>query len=317
VLLVRIYSPSRLTETVSQVLRDEPTVSALAIVPGASVRPAGDLILADVPREAANDIVDRLLATGVHREGSIQMEPVRTWISRAGYEAERSAPGAAADSIVWADVTQRAYEESELTFAFVTFMIFATLIASIGIVLDSQVLIIGAMILGPEFGAVAALGISLIRRRFALLRHALRTLVAGFAVAILVTTAVALVGRSLGWVEAADLVGPRPGTGFVYQPDKWSFVVALIAGSAGVLAMTSAKAGGLTGVFVSVTTIPAAGNVALGLAFGVWHEVRGSVLQLVVNIAGMALAGWVTLLLQHTVWQSVRARRRATTRVAG
>lgn len=315
-LLCRIYSPSRLTETVSQVLRDEPTVSALAILEGASVRPEGDLILADIPREMANDIVDRLLATGVHREGSIQVEPVRTWISRAGYEAELVAPGAAADSIVWADVTQRAYDESQLTFAFFTFMIFATLIASIGIVLDSQVLIIGAMILGPEFGAVAALGIALIRRRFSLLRHALRTLVAGFAVAILVTTVVALLGRLLGWVDAADLVGPRPGTGFVYQPDKWSFVVALIAGSAGVLAMTSAKAGGLTGVFVSVTTIPAAGNVALALAFGVWHEVRGSLLQLIANIAGMALAGWATLLLQHTVWESFPAGRRATTRGA-
>jgi hypothetical protein len=33
-------------------------------------------------------------------------------------------------------------------------------------------------------------------------------------------------------------------------------------------------------VFVSVTTIPAAGNVALGIAFGVGDEIRGSILQL-------------------------------------
>ena len=61
---------------------------------------------------------------------------------------------------------------------------------------------------------------------------------------------------------------------------------------------TSARAGGLAGVFISVTTIPAAGNVALGLAFGAWQEVIGSSLQLAINITGMALAGWVTLLLQ-------------------
>ena len=39
-----------------------------------------------------------------------------------------------------------------------------------------------------------------------------------------------------------------------------ALIVALIAGAAGVLALTSARAGGLTGVFISVTTIPAAGN---------------------------------------------------------
>ncbi len=308
---LRVYAPTALTTSVVQVLRDEPTVSTLAVLKGASVRPPGDLVLADVPRETANLVVDRLTATGVHVQGSIQLQPVRSWISQAGFDAERAAPGAEADAIVWVDVIQRAYEEAHLTFAFVTFMVFATLIASIGIVLDSQILIIGAMVLGPEFGAVAALGIALLRKRFGLLRHALRTLAIGFAIAVLATTVVMLVLRWLDWVDARDLTSDRLGTNFIYQPDRWSFLIAVIAGSAGVLAMTSAKAGGLTGVFISVTTIPAAANIAAGLAFGLWHEVRGSLLQLLVNITGMALAGWLTLAVQHVVWQRVRARRPA------
>lgn len=311
---LRIYAPATLTESVTQVLRDEPTVSTLAVLKGAAVRPPGDLVLADVPRETANVVVDRLRETGVHIHGSIQLEPVRSWISRAGFDAERAAPGAESDAIVWVDVIQRSYEESQLTFAFATFMVFATLIASIGIVLDSQILIIGAMVLGPEFGAVAALGIALLRRRFGLLRQALRTLAAGFAIAVLATTLAMLALRWLGWVDAGDLTSDRPGTSFVYQPDRWSFLIALIAGSAGVLAMTSAKAGGLTGVFISVATIPAAANIAAGLAFGLWHEVRGSLLQLMVNIIGMALAGWLTLVLQHVVWRRVRVRHTQVTR---
>ena len=208
---LRIYAPAALTESVVQVLRDEPTVSTLAVLKGASVRPPGDLVLADVPRETANVVVDRLTATGVHVHGSIQLEPVRSWISQAGFDAERAAPGAESDAIVWVDVIQRAYEESQLTFAFATFMVFATLIASIGIVLDSQILIIGAMVLGPEFGAVAALGIALLRRRFGLLRHALRTLAIGFAIAVLATTLVMLALRWLGWVDARDLTSDRLG----------------------------------------------------------------------------------------------------------
>jgi uncharacterized hydrophobic protein (TIGR00271 family) len=284
-------------------------VSALAVLEGASLMPAGDLVLADVARETANDVIDRLLDIGVQEQGAIQVEPLRTWISRPGFDAERAAPGADADAIVWADVVQRAYEESELTFAYTTFITLATLIASVAIVLDSQILIIGAMVLGPEFGAVAALGIALVRRRFTLLRHAVRTLVVGFAAAIAISTAVVLLGRWLGWVAEEDVSGPRPGTDFVYQPDRWSLVVALIAGTAGVLAMTSTRSGGLVGVFISVATIPAAGNVALGLAFGLGDEVWGSTLQLGVNITGMALAGWLTLVVQNAVWRRVRARR--------
>jgi len=316
VLHLRIYSPSALTDAVVQVLRDEPAVGTLAVLAGACLEPPGDVVLADLARESANEVIDRLRATGVQREGAIQIEPVRTWISQAGLAAERAAPGSSADAVVWADVVQRSYEESELTFSYLTFMTLATLIASIAIVLDSQILIIGAMVLGPEFGAVAALGLALVRRRPQLFWHALRTLLVGFLVAIVATTVVVLVGRALGWVSLADVLGQRPGTAFVHRPDHWSFLVALLAGAAGVLSLTSARASGLVGVFISVTTIPAAGNVALGLAFGVGSEVRGSLLQLGVNITGMALAGWMTLTLQQVVWAQVERRRRARPRAS-
>lgn len=307
---LRIYSPKETTEAVTDVLRADTTVSALAVLEGACVRPPGDVVLADVPRESANAVIERLRATGVQEHGAIQIEPVPTWISRPAYEAERVAPGAESDAVVWSDVVQRAYEDAELTFAFATFMVFATLIAAIGIVIDSQILIIGAMVLGPEFGAVAALGIALVRRRPSLLRRGVTSLAAGFAIAISVTAVAVALGRALGWIQSADVSGKRPGTGFIYQPDRWSFIVAVIAGAAGVLAMTSAKAGGLTGVFISVTTIPAAANIAAALPFGLWGEAGGSMLQLAVNIAGMAVAGWLTLLIQQTVWSRVARRPR-------
>ena len=163
--------------------------------------------------------------------------------------------------------------------------------------MDSQILVIGAMILGPEFGAVAALGVALVRRRFTLFRLAARTLVLGFAAAIAITAALALLARVLGWVTVDDVMGPRPGTDFIYSPDRWSLIVAVIAAAAGVLSITSARVGGLSGVFISVTTVPAAGNVGLGLAFGAGHEIWGSTLQLALNLSGMAVAGWATLSL--------------------
>jgi uncharacterized hydrophobic protein (TIGR00271 family) len=306
---LRISSPAHLTDEVLSLLSDDPAISSLSVVRGASLRPMGDLISADVAREAGNDVVDRLRGLGIHREGSVHIEPVRAWFSQRGFDAERRAPGSSADSVVWADVTQRAYEESELNWTYGSFMVLATLIAGIAIVLDSQILVIGAMVLGPEFGAVAALGVALVRRRVSLLRLAGRSLLLGFVVAILATTAASLVGRALGWITLGDVTGPRPQTGFIYTPDKWSFIVAVIAAAAGVLSLTSARVGGLSGVFISVTTVPAAGNVGLGLAFGAWHEVWGSSLQLLVNLSGMALAGWATLALQQAVWSRVSLHR--------
>jgi uncharacterized hydrophobic protein (TIGR00271 family) len=306
---LRITAPAEMTDDVLAILSDDPAVSSLALVRGASIQPAGDLVLADVAREAANEFVDRLRELGVHRVGSIHVEPVRAWLSQQGFEAEQRTPGSSADAVVWTDVTHRAYEESELNWTYLSFMVLATLIAGIAIVLDSQILVIGAMVLGPEFGAVAALGVALVRRRFSLFTLAARTLLIGFTVAILATTVAALVGRALGWVTLEDVTGPRPDTAFIYTPDKWSFIVAVIAAAAGVLSLTSAKVGGLSGVFISVTTVPAAGNVALGLAFGSGAEIWGSSLQLLLNLSGMALAGWATLALQQAVWARASEHR--------
>ena len=306
---LRISVPTELTDDVLSVLAGDPAVSSLANMRGASLRPAGDVITADIAREAANDVVDRLRDLGVHHEGSVHLEPVQTWLSQRALDAQRLAPGSSADSVVWAEVIQRAYEESELNWTYVSFMSLATLIAGIAIVLDSQILVIGAMVLGPEFGAVAALGVALVRRRPWLFAWAGQTLLAGFAFAIFVTILAALAGRALGWVTLQDVTGPRPNTSFVYTPDEWSFVVALIAAAAGVLSLTSDRVGGLSGVFISVTTIPAAGNVALGIAFGVPDAVWASTVQLFLNLSGMALAGWATLTFQAVVWSRVSAHR--------
>jgi uncharacterized hydrophobic protein (TIGR00271 family) len=306
---LRIVAPTGLTDDVIEILEQEPCVSSVAVVRAAVIRPSGDLVFADVAREAANDIISRLRALGLHRDGTIEIQPVSTWLSSSGFTAECRAPGSSADAVVWAEVAQRSYEETELNWTYLSFMTLATVIAAIAIVLDSQILVIGAMVLGPEFGAIAALGVALVRRRFALLALAARTLILGFTVAIAITAVLALLGRALGWITLGDVTGPRPATAFIYAPDRWSFVVAVIAATAGVLSLTSRKAGGLTGVFISVTTVPAAGNIALGMAFGVASEIWGSMLQLLVNVSGMALAGWAALAFQQAVWSRVSVRR--------
>ena len=118
---LRILAPNRLTDDVVQILEEDPCVSGLAVVRDAAIRPAGDLVFADVAREAANDVISRLRALGLHREGTIEIQPVSTWLSSSGFDCEMKAPGSSADAVVWAEVAQRSYEETELNWTYLSF----------------------------------------------------------------------------------------------------------------------------------------------------------------------------------------------------
>jgi uncharacterized hydrophobic protein (TIGR00271 family) len=309
---LRVTVPADRSAAVSDLFADCPGVAHLAVVPGAAVRPAGDLFLVDVARESADGLIEGLRALHVDTEGGIAMETVDAAVSRTAEEAEDRAPGDGSDAVVWEEVVRTTAADTALSVSFLAFLTIATLLAAIAVVTDSAVLVIGAMVLGPEFGPLAAVAVGLVHRRRAMTRQALVTLLAGFAVAIALTTLAALLGRALGWITPELLTQDRPATYFITHPDRWSLVVAVLAGVAGVLSLTSARSGALVGVFISVTTVPAAGAMALGLALGDGREFGEATAQLVVNLAGILVAALVTLTLQRAVWHRVP---RATPRV--
>jgi uncharacterized hydrophobic protein (TIGR00271 family) len=228
-------------------------------------------------------------------------------VSHRAERAEEEAPGDGSDAVVWEQVVRTTAADSSLSVSYLAFLTIATLLAAVAIVNDSAILTVGAMVLGPEFGPLAALAVAIVHGRPRVGRSAAVTLVAGFAVAIALTALAALAGRALGWFGAEALTGDRPQTGFITSPDRWSLVVAVLAGIAGVLSLTSAKSGALVGVFISVTTVPAAGAMALGLALGEPHELAEAATQLGVNLAGILAAALTTLLVQKAVWQRVPA----------
>jgi Domain of unknown function (DUF389) len=104
--------------------------------------------------------------------------------------------------------------------------------------------------------------------------------------------------RRVGLTEIARATEPAPGdpgepilTEFVAHPSRWSIVVALAAGVAGKLSLTTLKSGALVGVLVSVTTIPALANKGVATAYGDWSAVEGSGLQLVANVSFIVATG--------------------------
>jgi uncharacterized hydrophobic protein (TIGR00271 family) len=302
---LRVTVPPGRSADVLQLLDSDPGVAHLALVRGGSVRPEGDLFLVDVARESADQLIDALRGLHVDRDGGIAMETVDAAVSRPAEDAERRAPGDGSDAVVWEQVVRSTATDAALSVSYLAFLTIATLLAAVAIVNDSAPLVIGAMVLGPEFGPLAALAVALVQRRSRIVRQALVSLAVGFAVAIAVTTLVALLGRGLGWFDADVLDADRPATAFITQPDRWSLLVAVLAGVAGVLSLTSARSGALVGVFISVTTVPAAGEMGLALAVGSGTDFREAATQLGVNLAGILAAALGTLLLQKAVWRRV------------
>lgn len=296
-LTVRVACSADLSARCEQILKATPSLTGLSIYRNAGVDPQGDVFEAQVERDAVNDLVHALTELGVPQSGSIQIEQPQAWVSQRALHAEETSPDS--DNVVWAQVIEQAYEQSKVTPIFLAFMTMATLLAAVAVITDSPILVVGAMVLGPEFMSVIAMGLALVRGRRALLSQAARTLVVGFAFSIAATVGFVAIARGIGLATVADVSSERPGVSFIYSPNAWSLIVAVIAAAAGVLALTTSQSTGIIGVFISVTTIPAAGNIAVGLVFAQWNQVLGSALQLAINIIGMALAGWATLAIRQ------------------
>ncbi|MEU6249439.1 DUF389 domain-containing protein [Glycomyces sp. NPDC047010] len=298
---VRVITPAALTGEVLTAAVDCPAVANVIRLPGAAVDPAGDCVEFDVAREGANEILADLRALGLKETGAITVEEIDLSISDAADKAEADAPGHSEDAVIWEELAARTAAETRLTWSYLVFLALAVQIAAIGALLDQPILIVGAMVLGPDFGPVAAFCFGAMRRDLPLIGRAARTLLVGFAVAIAVTLACAAVSRVFGWIEPS-MLDDRPLTSFIIHPDRWSFIVAVLAGVAGILSMTARKSQALVGVFISVTTVPAAGNIAVAIALAHWDEVGASLVQLGVNLAGLVVAGIGTLLVQRFLW---------------
>ncbi|WP_422749504.1 DUF389 domain-containing protein [Micromonospora sp. WMMD1219] len=305
---IRVISPADRSSEIADLLAADPGVTHLVVLPGAARQPAGDYITCDVVRESADGVLRRLREMGVEARGAIAADDVELTLSAAADRAAEAAPGHGDDALIWDEVAAKTGEQTVLTGIFLALIVVATMIAGIGVLLDQPILIVGAMVVGPEFGPLAALCVALLRGKGGVVVRSVQALVVGFVAAMLATVVSTWALDAAGLVSREMLLAERPLTDFIWRPDALSWVVGLLAGIAGMLSLTSKKSGSLVGVLISVTTVPAAANVAVAAAYGVWHEAAGSALQLVVNLAAIVLAGLLTLLVQRSWWRRVARR---------
>ncbi|GGQ81404.1 DUF389 domain-containing protein [Streptomyces asoensis] len=306
---LRLITPPDRTDDVVRLIGNTVGTTHLVVLPGAARNPAGDVVMCDVAREAGDGLLSALQELGLDRNGSIAVENIDLSLSRRADKAEAEAPGEGADAVLWEHLTDATHEESTLSVTYLAFITLATMIAACGVVLDNAVLIVGAMAVGPEFGPLAGISTSIVQRAPRLALRSLIALLVGFAVAMAATVGFSLFMDAIDLFSKAQLEADRPQTAFVYAPDWFSFIVAVLAGAAGTLSLTSAKSGALVGVAISVTTVPAAANAAVALSYGDMNQTWGSTTQLLLNLLGIILAGTLTLLAQKYFWTRGRRTR--------
>ena len=295
-LMLRIVTPSDLVGTVLAYLEGLDLFDLIHF-PGASVRPRGDLIQCAVGSELASIVVSGLRELGVSERGSITIERLDASIGKEDDQRDPD-PGV----VVWEEVEAKTAAMAELSTAFLVYLMAATVIAAIGILTDSVVLIIGAMVVGPELGPLTGLSVGLIRRRRELVRQSVISLAVGFPLAFVAAFVATWIFRETGVAPAVLETSQHPATAFISHPDAYTVVVAAVCGVVGMLSLTTASTGTLIGVLISVTTIPAAGNVGVAAAYGNYEEMWGALIQLGVNLAVIQVTGFITLRIQSAAF---------------
>ncbi|WP_104086696.1 DUF389 domain-containing protein [Arthrobacter sp. GMC3] len=300
-LQIRVVAPATLRESVLTAARDEPGVAEITLLEGASVVPPGDVITISVVRESVDGLLQTFHKLEIARVGSVTVTAPELVISQRLEAADKAVPGDGADAIIWDEVENDTSEDAKLTWSFLALLTIAVLLAGIGIVTDSTIAIVGAMVVGPEFGPLSALSLALVSRKWSLARRAIVTLLVAFPIAMALTAVAALVSRGWGLFDPADVLNADTATEFIYHPGPYSFIVAVLAGAAGMLSLIGRRSAALVGVFISVTTVPAAGYIAIAIVLDQADRAAGSLAQLVLNISGIIVSAVVVLLIYRLV----------------
>jgi uncharacterized hydrophobic protein (TIGR00271 family) len=310
VLHIRVVSPPAATPLLVSLLSADRGVLNLVVLPGAAVPPADepdsearDAVQFDVTSASANPVLAQLRQPGIDPGSPIIVETIdaaladgpRWPVQRPVFHGDH-AP-------VWDLVHAKIADDASYTPSFFALLIFAGLIGACGILTNSQILIVGAMVVGPEYSAIISVALGIERHDGRTVGRGLLVLLVGFAAAIAVTLAFALCVRAAGHTPKLYLRGVRPVSDLINSPNLFSVVVAVVAALVGVVSLTLARASTLIGVFISVTTIPAAADIAVSIAYGGWREARGSTVQLLLNVGLLIVVGALGLRGQRLIWR--------------
>lgn len=187
-----------------------------------------------------------------------------------------------ADKADDAVIERRIREGIELRGATPWILMFAILIASIGLNVNSTAVIIGAMLISPLMGPIMGVGLGAAVYDFALIRTSLLNLAIASAISLAVSTLYFMI-TPLSLAQSELLART--------SPTLWDVLIALFGGLAGIVGVTrEEKSNVIPGVAIATALMPPLCTAGYGLATGQWHYFGGAFYLYSINCVFIALA---------------------------
>ena len=184
-------------------------------------------------------------------------------------------------------------------------LMFAILVASIGLNINSPAVIIGAMLISPLMGPIVGIGYGIGIFDFALIRRSFVNL--GIAAAIsLATSTLYFLLTPLDEAQSELLARTTP--------TLWDVLIALAGGLAGIIGMTRReKSNVIPGVAIATALMPPLCTAGYGLANGEWAVFGGAFYLFSINCVFIAASSFIVieyLRLPHRKFVDQRVEKR-------
>lgn len=161
-------------------------------------------------------------------------------------------------------------------------LIFAIIVASVGLNMNSTAVIIGAMLISPLMGPINGMGYSIATYNFPLFRKSLKNF--GFAVGTSLVASMTYFALSPISTAHSELLART-------SPTIYDVLIALFGGLAGIVAITSKHKGNvIPGVAIATALMPPLCTAGYGLATGQFYFFFGAIYLFTINTVFIAIS---------------------------
>lgn len=164
---------------------------------------------------------------------------------------------------------------------YVVMSVLSAAIATLGLMLSSPAVVIGAMLLSPLMGPIILLGFSFWTVDWTATRRAGISLLVGFGVSLAVAVA-------LTWLS--PLKEPTSEILARTHPNLFDLLVAAFSGVAGGYAVIRQRGEAVIGVAIATALMPPIATIGFGLGTADWTVALGALLLFTTNLIAIALA---------------------------
>jgi uncharacterized hydrophobic protein (TIGR00271 family) len=252
------------------------------------------VFVADVDPSAADRLVAAVGDFGIGAE-----DYVLTRIEVVAPQHRHHLGEGGVDGYSWIEVIGQARANSRLLARYLALINVAAVIAALGVITSSSILIVGAMAVSPDLLPICATCVGLVARRYVLARRAFVTLTLGLGLVVLTAAVLSFLLKVTGLLPDGFAVENSSLTNLAHT-DYSTVLIALAAGVAAMLSFET-KASAAVGVAISVTTIPASAYLGVAIGGGGIEHALGAAAVLAINVSLLIVSGTLTLLVQRVL----------------